>query len=186
MARGQRKIMIMLFVTMIMGISISALAQQANDFKGARIGDDREKIKTIFNSWTTGCRDANATDPFDFYCWGSTTFGGAKAFVMLFFIGDHLTSITIDFEQTEFDAVVAAMKQKYGNSPEKSSQVVQTNAGVKHQNDIYRWKNGQTVITAERFSSKITESIVTFRSEADLEKRLRRSKESEKKRVKDM
>ena len=183
--KKKTKIMIMVIVAMVVGSSIS-LAQQANDFKGARIGDDRETIKTLFNSWTTGCRDAKPTDAYDYYCWGPTTFGGVKAFVMLIFIGDHLTNINIDFEESEFDAVVAGMKQKYGNSPEKSSQIVRTNAGVEHRNDRYTWKNGQTAITADRFSGNITESQVVFRSEAGLDKSIKRSKEAEKKRAKDM
>jgi hypothetical protein len=183
--KRMKKIMIVVFALLVVGSSIS-LAQQADDFKGARMGDSPTRIKTLFMGSMAGCRDAEPNQNWDYSCWGTDSIADVKAFVMLFFIGDRLTSIVITFEESDFDTVVAAMKHKYGNSPNKSSNVIRTNAGVKHQNDIYTWKNGQTTITAERFSVKITESSVTFQSEVDLEKRLRRSKDSEKKRAKDM
>lgn len=181
-----KKLMVMVFAVMVGGISISALAQQADDFKGARMGDSPARIKTIFMGSIDGCRDAEPNQNWDYSCWGRDSIADVKAFVMFFFNKDHLTSTSIKFQESDFDTVVAAMKHKYGNSPEKSSQVVRTNAGVEHRNDRYTWKNGQTTITADRFAGKITESAVMFRSEAGLGNSIKRSKEAEKQRAKDM
>jgi len=55
-----------------------------------------------------------------------------------------------------------------------------------HQNDKYRWKNGKTTISAERFAGKITKSSVIFRDEVNFGEFEKRSKDLGKKRAKDM
>jgi|GEM_PF-4847073 len=73
-----------------------------------------------------------------------------------------LGEIRVNFAQGDFDAVVAALREKYGAPPEERIETLQNAMGANYSSRHIGWSIGQDRIEAEERSGGVDQSVVRF------------------------
>lgn len=139
-------------------------------FKGVTLGSP---LSLVTDNPKLVCRPASAPTA-DRICYlgpGETeTIAGAPVdSVYYFYFRKSLTEITIGFDETDFEAVVKALREKYG-SPTRSRQTVKTLAGKSYENVTYRWQQTGQSIEALRYSARIDKSAIRISDDGAAER----------------
>lgn len=93
------------------------------------------------------------------------TIAGAPIDSLFYFYDrSQLTGIVLNLPETRFQAVVAALSDKYG-APGLRTENVKNLKGVAYENRIYRWSRAQDSIQAERFSGRLDKSSIRISDE---------------------
>jgi len=156
------------------------------EFKGLALGSDYSQIQS---DKRFACRDPQDAK-FDRFCmlkYGhkETIAGIPVSTVMLCYYDDKLQIITINFPSKEFSEVADALKEKYGQGTVKSEEV-HNRMGATFQNETLSWSKADATLRAEKYSSKLDTSRVTFQTDYSLEEFARRNDAATKAASKDL
>lgn len=76
-----------------------------------------------------------------------------------FFDQSSLSGISISLDEKHYEAVVKALKDKFG-TPQRSTETVKTLSGQSHENIVYRWHQPDQSIIAQRYAGRVDKSSV--------------------------
>jgi hypothetical protein len=161
----------------------SALADSL-DIKGVKPGMSIEELKTLYPNVI--CHDL--TNPMvDHACrQPNVTYAGTGANMTVYFLDGVSTGVSVNLDSKNFDVVVGALKEKYGNPTNIDEREIQTGMGKILTNTLLVWKRGNSRLRAERYSSKITESSVMLMDDKSVERSHERKTLDTKKRSEDL
>jgi hypothetical protein len=153
-------------------------ADEPFEFKGIALGSDFDTVKA---DKKFDCSDTPKRAGGDQTCFlggkQETIAGIAVDGMLLSFYGGKLHSISIYFNADNFEHVVDALSQKYGDGDVKT-EVVQNRMGATFENHIYSWRRSDETLVATRFTSKLDRSSVVFRTDFSVEEFTRRRNSS--------
>ncbi len=105
--------------------------------------------------------------------------------LMLFYYGDKLHTISVDFDSEDFSKVMDALQAKYGKCSIEES-TVHNRMGASFQNETCSWKKPGQTLKAEKYSSDLKTSTVAFLTDASIAEFSKRSKSSAAANAKDL
>lgn len=169
-----------LFLTVLALLIVPVVygGDDAYEFKGIKLGSD---IKELVEKPEIPCEFSKDTVIADEICRVRGTIGGTPLKSgLLYYYSDKLHSISLTVKASDFDQVVAAMKEKYGKPTDMIREPVQTRAGVTYQNQKYIWQNKTSSITVEKYAGTIDRSHITYHLNSYLDEFTKRSKQKAK------
>jgi uncharacterized protein YhbP (UPF0306 family) len=90
------------------------------------------------------------------------TIAGAPIDSLFYFYDQSsLTGIVVNLPETQFQAVVAALSEKFG-TPALKSETVKNLKGVAHENRTYRWVRPEGSLQAERYAGRLDKSVIRY------------------------
>lgn len=179
-----RKIRVGLLLGLIVGCLGVAQAGPF-DIKGVKPEMRLEDVKTLYPE--AMCHDLVTNPIFDHACRiPGVTYAGKGTNINVHFLEGVSMVIVATIDSKEFDAVVGALKEKYGKPSTVDERNVQSGIGVMLTNTILVWKRGTSMLRAERYSSKVTESAVSLTDTMSMERAAERKKQFTKKRAEDL
>lgn len=96
----------------------------------------------------------------------SETIAGAPVDSLFYFYDrNSLTGIVGNLPETRFQAVLAALSEKYG-TPGQTLENVKNLKGVVYENRVYRWSRSEDAILAVRFAGRLDKSTIRITDEA--------------------
>jgi len=105
--------------------------------------------------------------------------------VMLFYFAEKLGSITIYFDEKNFNQVTAALIEKYGDGIVVTENV-QNKMGAIFEKKEITWEKLETNIVATRYTNKLDRSLIRYYTESYIDEFSKRSKELKKAQAKDL
>ena len=154
--------------------SFSAHAQDALVFKGFQIGAKKEDVVAFFprppgmGCGPRGCfwdqvsilRACSNREP---ACRQNFEYAGAlPTLLMIEFKDDALVEVTADLPVHAFDAIAAAMRERFGPPNSDQQSTVQNRAGATFDNRELGWTRGDAVLTLTKRGGMIDESRLHF------------------------
>lgn len=109
------------------------------------------------------------------------TYAGVPANVSAFFYNDKFALADIKFFSDEFETVLGALTERYGQPDSLTREPVQTPMGATYENVKGKWQRREVILTVERFGSNVNESRVTYSTTWGLVEAERRNREQRKK-----
>jgi hypothetical protein len=92
------------------------------------------------------------------------SFGGVPAiYIAAYFVHDRFFMLLASFKSDHFDAIAAALQEKYGKPGSVDTPPITTRAGLRATNTIMLWTLGQDTVTAVHYSNTIAEGSVMYR-----------------------
>jgi hypothetical protein len=140
------------------------LQVHAYDFKGIEIGGSTtpEQVKE-----QTGVKCGGGVNGTN-VCTGYSTIVGKQAFTNILIDAEgKVQRIIVDFDSNNYDQVAAALLQKFGEPSKREVSTVQNRVGGKFTQEQLRWEAGENQVLLERYSSKITKSMLYMSTEKD-------------------
>lgn len=161
-----------------------AAGAQGIDIKNARLGMSEAEITRLFP--TLFCR-ASYTNVAERSCVDNrSSYGGADAALFFGFIRNQATVLSVTLSPKDFDAVAAALKNKYGEPTTTETPMVQNRAGMQFENTILSWTLGDEMLRARRYASNLDKSSVTVISKKYAADYVDRKNEETRSRAKDL
>lgn len=154
-------------LTFILALALAGTAHaEPFAFKGVALGSD---IGLIAGDARYQCRAAPAPGA-DRICnlragAEETLIGAPVHSIFWFYYHGRLTGITIQFDETRFDAAVAALAQRYG-AAEVQREDIRNLAGKHFENRRHHWRRDGASLVAERYAGRLDRSSLRYADEA--------------------
>lgn len=98
----------------------------------------------------------------------------------------RLVTVRITIEQSNFDKVVEALKEKFGEPTESTTTDVANRMGAHFPSRSFTWRMGQDVIHAAERDGKIDQSRIAYMDWTAIQEFTARGKAADKERAKDL
>lgn len=148
---------------LLVGLLFS-LQAHAYDFKGIEIGAPAtpEQVKQ-----QTGVKCGGGVNGTN-VCTGYSTIVGRQAFANILLDAEgKVQRIIVNFDSDSYYQVSAALLQKFGEPSKREVSTVQNRAGAKFAQEQMRWESGENHVLLERYSNKISKSLLYMSTEKD-------------------
>jgi hypothetical protein len=150
---------------LLIGLFFS-LQAHAYDFKGIEIGAPAtmDQIKE-----QTGVKCGAGAAGMK-VCTGYSTIVGGQAFTNIVLDDSGIVQrILVDFDSKDYDQVAAALVEKFGSPTRRDVSTIQNRAGAQFAQVTMKWESGDNHVLLERYSSKITRSMLYMSTQKDRE-----------------
>lgn len=150
-----------------------AWPKEPTDFRGVAFGLSQKEARALLKELSCFSKDA---------CTASLNLGG-EVHVTNYFLFEHdkLVWVGWDFPSEKWEFIRDVLVQRYGEPMTRKQEPIQTRAGVEHLNEELGWIGERVVITADRYSGKVTEGGVFIAEKAWYEKKNADTEEAKKK-----
>ena len=92
-----------------------------------------------------------------------------------FAIAGAVGAIRVTVSPDEFDRVLSALKEKYGEPTDVSTETVSTKGGLRALNTLAKWDFVNGIVTAQRYAGALDTSAILFTTSAYAEEAVRRN-----------
>lgn len=186
-------------LAMLLLPSAAALTQEPLTFKGVAIGADRAAVVAAFPSLSSGTppceagwcylnpsRSCSYVDPEASQCFKELSYGGILPQLISFTFRDgRLINVLVVVKAEQFDDLVKPMQMRFGKPSALDATPVQNRMGATFDQLVMRWhRDGVFMSARKRNSDNLTESTISFHSEAEVRRSTRERDEAQKKAAK--
>lgn len=178
-----------LIVALILVISSlgAAAADEPLAFKGLALGSTQEEVLKHYPKADCGIKTICFMTARDIETMKEMAIGGIPVPSMMFsFYEGKLERISIWPRSVHFERLSEALKDRYGVPESDLSSPVRTKAGVEFQNRVLVWRQAGGMVRLERYSSKITDSSLSYSSHESIERQNKEFEEGKRRAIKDL
>ena len=164
------------FKGLLLGSSENTLKERFTDFVCRDPKDDRQRrmadrVCTAAPSIT--CRPNTWCENDPDKPW---VYAGLRAkFLTALFYADQLHSISVNIHSDQFDQVSRALIVKYGAPTSQETNILQTRAGAKYENQKLIWERSESALSIEKYVNSIDSSSVRYTLKNAIQEHRRRS-----------
>jgi hypothetical protein len=144
-------------------------AQEPLVFKGFPIGAPKKAVIAAYPKPLVPCKEDCTWSPFDLcypdlgQCIKPFRYGGITPSLMTMkFRNDKLVEVRLSFGSMQFEALAAAMTERFGQPTEVKNEAVQNRLGATFDNRILLWTRGDAILRITKRWSTVDDGSMHF------------------------
>lgn len=154
------------------------------EIKGIHLGLNLENVKALQPEFFCGTYSTLESDTACYFK-GLLTYAGARADLSVYLKEDKVTTVWVTIDSDDFENVVLALTEKLGKPSSVRTEKVKNLSGAVFSNPSFHWVKKGAILSAIKFSGKISESRISL-SEFNVIDSIKKRKDDVKKRSQDL